>query len=114
MIRIYASKRGEKYRLFVVGHAEKSGQGALVCAAVSALTEALVSFARHNPACRYVRVGLESGSAFLSCCFGLRDTFAMTVGALRQLADKYPMHIRFCSTPSTVNDRERVCVLQSP
>ncbi len=67
MIEIYASKRGEKYRLFAVGHAEKSGQGALVCAAVSVLTEALLSFAKQNPACRYVRVGLESGSALLSC-----------------------------------------------
>ena len=110
MIRVYATKRGEKYRLFVTGHAEKTGEGSLVCAAVSALVEALVLFAEQNPACRYVRVGLDRGYAFLSCRYGLNDTFAMTVAALRRLADEHPTHLCFMQADA-VDDRACRCVL---
>lgn len=111
MIRIYATKRGEKYRLLVQGHAEKEGEGRLVCAAVSALTGALVGFARACTACKYVRSSLSHGNVFLSCHFGLQDAFFMTLLALQQLADAYPMHLCVCSTQGAVNDSRYVGVL---
>ncbi|MBR7112267.1 MAG: hypothetical protein IKC75_05055 [Clostridia bacterium] len=105
MIGVYASKRGEKYRLLVVGHAKESAEGVRVCAAVSALTEALSLYAKSRPDCRHVRLYVERGLAFLSCCYGLHDTFDMTVGALRRLAIEYPDHMCFSGNLS-VNDKE--------
>ncbi len=111
MIKIYATKQGEKYRLLVEGHAQKGTEGSLVCAAVSALMGALVSFATSHPACRYVRASLSRGNAFLSCRYGLNDTYAMTVSALRQLALEYPMHVCFPDRSTAVNDTGRPLVL---
>ena len=93
MIAVYADHRGEKYRLLVEGHAGREGAGSLVCAAVSALTGALVEYAKSNPVCRYVRSASEKGRVFLSCRMGLENAFEMTVGALAQLAAAYPQHI---------------------
>ncbi|MBR2312668.1 MAG: ribosomal-processing cysteine protease Prp [Clostridia bacterium] len=95
MIKIYATKQGEKYRLLVEGHAQKGTEGSLVCAAVSALAGALVGYATSNPACRYVRASLSRGNAFLSCRSGLNEAYDMTVLALRQLALEHPMHVCF-------------------
>lgn len=111
MIKIYATKRGEKYRLLVEGHAKKEGGGSLVCAAVSALTGALVSFAKSHPACRYVRTSLARGNAFLSCKYGLNDTYDMTVSALQQLAMDYPMHVCFPDKSVAVDDTGMTPVL---
>ena len=111
MIKVYATKQGEKCRLLVEGHAKSDGEGSLVCAAVSALTGALISFAASNPACRYVRASLSRGNAFLSCRSGLNDTYDMTVLALRQLALEYPMHVCFPYGSTAVNDTEALSVL---
>ena len=109
MIRVYASKRGEKFRLFVQGHAERSGEGALVCAAVSALTQALGLYAGQHGACRHVRQVTSHGTSFLSCCYGLNEPFDMIVTALRQLALEYPQHVCFCG--ESVDDKEQALVL---
>ncbi|MBR2465084.1 MAG: ribosomal-processing cysteine protease Prp [Clostridia bacterium] len=112
MIKVYATKQGEKYRLLVQGHATKGQEeGSLVCAAVSALTGALVSFATSHPACRYVRASLSRGNAFLSCRSGLNEAYDMTVLALRQLALEHPMHVCFPCGGTLVNDTEALPVL---
>ncbi len=93
MIVVYAQQWGEKYRLLVEGHAGRDTEGSLVCAAVSALTGALVEYAKSSPACRYLRTTSDKGRVFLSCRMGLENAFEMTVGALAQLAAAYPQHI---------------------
>lgn len=93
MIAVYADKREEKYRLLVEGHAEQAEEGKLVCAAVSALTGALLQYAKSSPVCRYVRATADKGQVFLSCRYGLENAFEMTVLALTELAFLYPRHI---------------------
>ena len=109
MIRIYATKRGEKHRLLVEGHAEKTGQGPLVCAAVSALCESLGLYVGQSPDCRHLRQSTDRGFAFLSYCAVGSEVFDMTVLALRRLAVEYPQHVSMEAL--TVDDTARVTVL---
>ncbi len=102
MIRVYADRQGERCRLLVLGHACSTPEGRLVCAAVSALTQALAGYAKNNPVCRHVRVSRESGSLFLSCRSGLGDAFDMTAQALLQLADEYPQNVVYCTEKSAI------------
>ena len=95
MIAVYADRRGEKYRLLVEGHAGGEERGRLVCAAVSALTGALVAYAKNNPVCHHVRAFTDKGKVFLSCRLGLENAFEMTVGARAELAAVYPQHMVF-------------------
>ena len=95
MIAVYADKRGEKYRLLVEGHAGENGDGSLVCAAVSALTGALVEYARNSPVCCRLRASVDKGRVFLSCRYGLGNAFDMTVLALAKLASLYPQHMTY-------------------
>ena len=94
MIAVYATKRRDHYRLYVEGHAGSDGEGKLVCAAVSALTGALLHFAKERAACRHCRTSVEGGRAFLSCHGGLSNAFEMTVSALAELAEAYPAHMK--------------------
>ena len=91
MIAVYADRRGSKYRLLVQGHAGEGEGAPLVCAAVSALTGALFSFAKQEPRCRHKRLVMREGEVFLSCVGGLRGAFDMTVQALAELAAAYPV-----------------------
>ena len=109
MIRVYATKRGEKHRLLVEGHAGRSEQGTLVCAAVSALCEALGLFVGQCPDCRCVRMSTDRGYTFFSYRAGRGDAFDMTVGALRRLALEYPQHIDFVW--GSVDDKSTAPVL---
>ncbi len=93
MICVYLTKRGEKHRLLVEGHAEKTGQGPLVCAAVSALCEALGLFVGQSPDCRHVRFAADRGHTFLSYRAAGSEVFDMTTLALRRLAVEYPQHV---------------------
>ena len=102
MIRVYADRRGKKCRLLVLGHACSTPEGRLVCAAVSALTQALVSYAKNNPVCRHVRTNSEAGSLFLSCRSGLGGAFDMIAQALLQLADEYPQNVAYCTEKSPI------------
>lgn len=94
MIHVYADREGQKYRLLAQGHADDSvSDGALVCAAVSALTGALLQFARSRECCRFLRASMAHGHIFFSCRGGLKNAFEMTVAALSALAQQYPRHI---------------------
>lgn len=95
MIAVYVDKRGEKYRLLVEGHAGEDSEGSLVCAAVSALTGALVEYAKSSPVCRHLRTTTHKGRVFLSCCDGLGNAFDMTALALAKLAASYPRHVAY-------------------
>ncbi len=97
MIKVWATRRGQKCRLLVLGHAEGTGEGKLVCAAVSALTGALVTYAKNNPVCRHVRANAEAGRVFLSCRSGLGSAFDMTREALALLAKEYPENVAYCA-----------------
>ena len=90
MIAVYADRRGAKYRLLVQGHAGEGEHAPLVCAAVSALTGALASYAEAAPRCHKQRISLREGEVFLSCIGGLRGAFDMTMQALEALAAAYP------------------------
>ena len=97
MIRVYADRRGQKYRLLTEGHADyPDGDAPLVCAAVSALTGALVQFAKRQDTCRFVRLSVSHGHVFFSCCGGLKNAFEMIVTALSALALQYPLHVTLC------------------
>ena len=93
MIKVYGSKRGERCRLYVEGHAGGGATGARICAAVSALTGALVSFARGREECRFLRYSLARGEIYLSCRGGLQNAFEMVWGALLELAREHPENI---------------------
>lgn len=111
MITVYADKTGDKYRLLVEGHADKTRGGSIVCAAVSALAGALSSFAASRAACRYLRVSEERGRLFLSCRGGLENAFEMTVEALALLAASYPEHIAPVKIMDAVDDKPSGAVL---
>ena len=102
MIRVFADRRGGKCRLLVSGHADSTPEGRLVCAAVSALTQALVSYAKNNPVCRHVRTSSEAGRLFLSCRSGLGGAFDMIAQALLQLANEYPQNVAYCTEKSAI------------
>lgn len=103
MIRVYADRRGQKYRLLAEGHADhKDEDASQVCAAVSALTGALVQFAKGQHACRFVRVSVAHGHVFFSCCGGLKNAFEMIVAALSALALQYPHHVMLCGEDRVV------------
>ena len=93
MIKVYGDKRGDRYRLYAEGHAGGGATGARICAAVSALTGALVSFARGRAECRFLRYSLASGQIYLSCCGGLQNAFEMVWEALSELAREHPENI---------------------
>ena len=65
MIRVFASRHRDHYRLLVEGHAKGHPDAALVCAATSALTQALVELVQKSEACHHVRCCVESGRVFL-------------------------------------------------
>ena len=90
MIALYADRNGNKYRLFVKGHAFEGEDAPLVCAAVSALTGALLSYAAAEDRCRCKRIVEGAGECFLSCRGGLRGAFDMVLLAIEMLAVSHP------------------------
>ena len=103
MIAVYADRRGAKYRLLVQGHAGEGESAPLVCAAVSALTGALVSYAEVAPRCHKKRISQRAGEVFLSCIGGLRGAFDMTMQALEALAATYPENF-YCLSRTVLAD----------
>ena len=108
MIRIYADRRGDRYRLYVEGHAGEGATGARICAAVSALTGALVQFARERAECRFLRYSLARGQMYLSCRGGLQNAFEMVLGALLELAREHPESLVMTENREEVNERVSV------
>lgn len=95
MILVYANREGARCRLFVEGHADYQKKGDdIVCAAVSALTGALVAFAAESPACRHLRWSVRKGELFLSCRGGLGVGFDIVMRGLRAIGEQYPECLR--------------------
>ena len=94
MIEIYAHRKESYYRLFVTGHAGYHPGEDIVCAGVSALTGALIRYARLSPACGHLRCYAKRGEAFLSCRGGLGAGFDMILRAYQNIARLYPNHVR--------------------
>ena len=94
MISIYVTKKASRYRLYLEGHADYAPTNDIVCAAVSALTEALIGYAAESPACHHLRFSIKKGEAFLSCRGGLGAGFDMILRAYQNIARLYPNHVR--------------------
>ena len=90
MIAVYADRSGDRYRLLVEGHAEAHPEAAVICAGVSALTQALVTLATRRASCRHLRWSVSRGRVFLSCRGGLGGAFELVLTGLRELAQQYP------------------------
>ncbi len=93
MIEIYAHRKGGYYRLFVSGHANYHPGEDIVCAGVSALTGALVGYAKGSPECRHLRASVRPGEVFLACRGGLGKAFDVVLEGLRRIAAAYPEHV---------------------
>ena len=92
MITVYGDRAADKCRLFVSGHAESGAEKDIVCAAVSALTSALLFQAPGSKVCRHVRYRMAPGEVFLSC-HGLGDGFETVMTGLAAIAERYPSHL---------------------
>ena len=94
MIRVYAAKRGGKYRLFVSGHAAEGNMRDAICAGVSALAGTLLDFAAATPECHHLRYTEKKGEVFLSCRGGLGKGWDLTMHGLCLIAEQYPESVR--------------------
>lgn len=103
MITVYADRAKDRCRLFVCGHAERGAEKDIVCAAVSALTSALVLQATGSATCRHVRYRMASGEVFLSCR-GMGDGFETVMAGLTAIAERYPRHV---CIQSAVDDKTK-------
>ncbi len=97
MIEVFSYRHGGYCRLFVTGHANYNPGEDIVCAGVSALTGALVGYARQSPDCRHLRVSVRPGEVFLCVRGDLCAGFDMIVGGLCRIAAAYPDHVRVTS-----------------
>ena len=104
MITAQLSRRRRSYRVFLSGHADYEPGNDIVCAAVSALVWAWLTYACSRRVRWRERV-LEKGRARLVCRGGarLRPAFASLALGLEQIARQYPRHLRFASP---VTDKE--------
>ena len=94
MIEIFATRKAGCYRLWVTGHANYNPGNDIVCAGVSALTGALIGFAKKSKACRHLRCYARHGEVFLACRGGLGCAFEAILDALCSIAASYPDHVR--------------------
>lgn len=93
MIRIFAYRKGGCFRFYATGHAEYHPGEDVVCAGVSALTGALISYAASCADCRHLRWHCASGEAFLSCRGLARSVSDAILLGLSQIAAVYPEHV---------------------
>ncbi len=93
MIRSFAKREGERFCLYVSGHAERGEEGARVCAAVSVLVSMLVRHASTHPDCFHVRAMTVGGNCSLSCTGGIGEVFELVVSTLTRLAEENPAHM---------------------
>lgn len=103
MIEVFATRKGDKCRLFVRGHAAPDRDRDAVCAGVSALVQSLVLYAATAPNARYLRYDLASGCAFFSC-FGVSQAFSMALLGLEAIAREHPLHVAIKSL-AAVDDK---------
>ena len=93
MIRVYPYRKRGYYRLYVTGHADFNPGEDVVCAGVSALVCALLSFALQSADCKHLRHFAKKGEVFLSCRGGLGAAYDAVLLGLRRIAEQYPMHV---------------------
>ena len=93
MIRVFAYRKRGYFRLYVTGHADYNPGEDVVCAGVSALVGALLSFATKSRDCRHLRWSAHPGEVFLACRGGLGVGFDIVLAGLEQIAAGYPDHV---------------------
>ena len=93
MIHVFPYRKGGYYRLYVTGHADFNPGEDVVCAGVSALVCALLSFARQAPDCKHLRHCEKKGEVFLACRGGLGKAYDAVLLGLRCIAQQYPSHV---------------------
>lgn len=105
MIRTYARRRGDRFCLYVSGHAQKNEEGDRVCAAVSVLVGMLICHAQEEAGCHHVRACRASGSCSLACTGALGDIFERVLKTIDTLAAEYPAHVAGVSYLCDEGDR---------
>ena len=93
MIRVYATRNGEKCRLWVEGHAAAGQERDAVCAGVSSLVQSLVLYAQNSPHAGRLRCATAPGQAFFSC-IGVAEGFALVLHGLCVIAKAFPQHVQ--------------------
>lgn len=119
MIEVRTYRQTEEFwglcRLAVDGHAGAGPKGRdLVCAAVSALVEALAAWVRENPegTVRESRVMLEEGYALIEAAAwknklpALTERFGLVEYGLKKLAEQYPEFVTFGDGQGERKDHE--------
>ena len=109
MTRVYASRRGERFRLECRGHAGYAESGKdVVCAAISAICQTLYLWCRNAEAVAITRECMEPGRFVLEARGPCAEPWRATVLGLMSLAQGYPAYIRvdtrgfdLCSKPQT-------------
>lgn len=86
----YASAQG--YCLEVIGHAEYAGGDDVVCAAVSALIEALAAYLEEYDTDGTAEADLADGYAMITLD-ERNAAFDMVACGLAAIADRYPAHV---------------------
>ena len=92
MIRVYASRSGERCRLLVTGHAQGGEERRVICAGVSALAGALALYAADL---RHTRYHMAPGEVFVSCP-RLGESFELVTRGLCEIAKAYPDQVKIC------------------
>lgn len=108
MIRVYATRREGRYRLYAAGHASPLPERDVVCAGVSALVEALARFAAENAECRHLRWSAEPGRFFLACRGGLGRAFDVILTGLAGIAKNYPEHVTLFCELTTKHEKNAI------
>ena len=96
MIEAVAGQDARGYSLEVIGHADYARGGDVVCAAVSALVEALAAYLEEcdDPT---AEADLADGYAMITVC-QRNAAFDMVVCGLGTIAEQYPAYVSMTTT----------------
>ncbi len=92
MIEASAYRGARGYCLEVIGHADYACENDVVCAAVSALIEALAAYLEQNDTDCTSDADLADGYAMVTLC-ERNAAFDMVVCGLEAIADQYPHYV---------------------
>lgn len=112
MTHVYASCRGDRFRLECRGHAGYAESGKdVVCAAVSAICQTLYLWCRNTGGVEIEKEAIEPGAFLLAASGPCGEPWKAAVLGLMSLEAGYPAHIRvdarefdLCSMPQTRQD----------
>lgn len=96
MIEARAGQNAQGYCLEVIGHADYACGGDVVCAAVSALVEALAAYLEEYDDCT-AEADLADGYAMISMS-ERNAAYDMAVCGLCAIADQYPAYVTMITT----------------